>query len=174
MHREACQATRVRGDQSEGLLDLRMRCLDDRRRQVVALTRLLSDADASVVERSVSATMSLPPTLECANTRALSAGVAAPDGTVRAKVDALGDRLAEANALECAGQYARGLAVAEPALAAARATEYAPLIARLLLVSGLLENGTNDRDAAEPCCRRPPLRQSKRTRIWSPPTPGPC
>jgi hypothetical protein len=61
---------------------------------------------------------------------------------------------------------------AGPAPDASNTADTSP--ARLLLVSGLLENGTNDRDAAEPCCRRPPLRQSKRTRIWSPPTPGPC
>ncbi|MCA9687835.1 MAG: protein kinase, partial [Myxococcales bacterium] len=36
-HREACEATRVRGEQSDELLDLRMACLDDRKRAFAAL-----------------------------------------------------------------------------------------------------------------------------------------
>ena len=150
MHRDACEATRVRGEQSEALLDLRMRCLDDRRKQVDALARLLAEADGSVVDRSISATMSLPPTLDCANTRALSTEVPPPDTASRATIDALRDRLAESSALEYAGQYARGLAIAKPALEAARATAYAPIVARLLFVSGRLTYGANDFPAAEP------------------------
>jgi serine/threonine protein kinase len=150
MHRDTCEATRVRGEQSEALLDLRMRCLDDRRKQVDALVRVLAAADGSIVDRSISATMALPPTLDCANTQALAATVPPPDGAHRASVDALGDRLAESNALEYAGQYDRGLAIARPALEAARATGYAPLIDKLLLASGRLTLGANDLAAAEP------------------------
>ncbi len=36
-HREACRATRVRGEQSEALLDLRMQCLERSRRKIQAL-----------------------------------------------------------------------------------------------------------------------------------------
>jgi tetratricopeptide (TPR) repeat protein len=149
MHRDTCEATRVRGEQSEALLDLRMRCLDDHRKQVDALSQLLTTADDGVVDRSISATMSLPPTLDCTNTQALTAAVPAPDGAQRAAVDALNDRLAEANALEYAGQYDRGLDIARPALDAARATGYAPLISRLLLVSGRLNLGASDLASAE-------------------------
>jgi tetratricopeptide (TPR) repeat protein len=149
MHRNTCEATHVRGEQSEALLDLRMRCLDDRRKQVDALARVLADADGNVVDRSISATMALPPTLDCANTQALSATVPPPDGAHRASVDALGDRLAESNALEYAGQYDRGLAIARPALEAARATGYAPLVDKLLLATGRLALGANDLPGSE-------------------------
>ena len=149
MHRDTCEATRVRGEQSEALLDLRMRCLDDHRKQVDALSQLLTTADDGVVDRSISATMSLPPILDCTNTQALTAAVPAPDDAHRATVDALNDRLAESNALEYAGQYNRGLEIARPALDAARATGYAPLISKLLLVSGRLNLGASDLASAE-------------------------
>ena len=51
MRREACQATRVRGDQSEDLLDRRMFCLDQRLKEIGALTDLLTRADRQVVLR---------------------------------------------------------------------------------------------------------------------------
>lgn len=149
MHQDTCEATRVRGEQSEALLDLRMRCLDDRRKQVDALARVLAEADGTIVDRSISATMALPATVDCANTQALAATVPPPDSAHRASVEALGDRLAESNALEYAGQYDRGLAIARPALEAARATGYAPLIDKLLLASGRLALGTNDLAASE-------------------------
>src|ERR1019366_5436051 len=132
MHRDTCEATRVRGEQSEALLDLRMRCLDDRRKQVAALASLLADADTAIVDRAVSAALSLPPTSDCANTHALSSAVPLPGDKTAAMVASLGDRFAEASALDYAGQYARGLEVARAAVEAARTTGYTPLIAKLL------------------------------------------
>ena len=49
---EVCEATRVRGDQSEALMDLRIGCLDGKLRDVVALTEVLAQADADVVKNA--------------------------------------------------------------------------------------------------------------------------
>jgi tetratricopeptide (TPR) repeat protein len=149
-HRETCEATRVRGEQSEALLDRRMQCLDDRRRQVDALAKLLASADGAVVDKSIGAALSVPAVSGCANVAALGATVPPPADSVRATVDELRDRFAEASALDYAGQYAQGLALVRPTIDRARATSYAPLVARLLLVEGRLVYGTGDYAGAEP------------------------
>jgi tetratricopeptide (TPR) repeat protein len=150
MHKDTCEATRVRGEQSEQLLDLRMRCLDDRRGEVATLARLLETADGVIVDHAVTAALSLPGLDACANLRALSAQVplpAAPE--VRAQIDALRKRLAEVNALHYAGKYDQGLALVGPLLDEARPLAFEPLLARLLLVEGRLAAGVNDYPRAE-------------------------
>src|SRR5262249_14263757 len=52
-HTDACEATRVRGEQSGELLDMRMQCLDTRREELAALADLYSHADADLVRRAV-------------------------------------------------------------------------------------------------------------------------
>jgi hypothetical protein len=64
---DACEATRVRGDQSEALLDRRMACLDDRLRDVAALGQTFLAADASVVAKAVQAADALRPLRACAD-----------------------------------------------------------------------------------------------------------
>src|SRR5262249_47333043 len=54
MHKEACEATVVRHEQSEALLDLRMQCLDRRAAELRVLTNLLARGpDAELVDRAV-------------------------------------------------------------------------------------------------------------------------
>jgi tetratricopeptide (TPR) repeat protein len=48
--REACEATVVRGEQSESLMDLRMRCLDRRLERVDAALQAWSEADSRALE----------------------------------------------------------------------------------------------------------------------------
>jgi tetratricopeptide (TPR) repeat protein len=51
---EACVATRVRGDQSEALLDARVRCLDRRRTELAELVRVLGDQpEPKVIDRAI-------------------------------------------------------------------------------------------------------------------------
>ena len=54
--RTACEATRIRGEQTEAVMTLRMACLESRRQELAALTEVFSDADATVVEKAISAT----------------------------------------------------------------------------------------------------------------------
>jgi serine/threonine protein kinase len=71
MHTEACQATRVRGEQSDELLDLRMGCLQSRLEEMRALTDLFAQASARIVETSVEAANALTPLRGCADAVAL-------------------------------------------------------------------------------------------------------
>jgi hypothetical protein len=92
MHTEACEATRVRGEQSEELLDLRMECLARRLEETRALVEVLARADAPVVVRAAQAARSLSPLEGCANVAALRAPVA-PEASIRAQVEELRGRL---------------------------------------------------------------------------------
>jgi tetratricopeptide (TPR) repeat protein len=150
LHRATCEATRVRGEQSEALLDLRMRCLDDRRSEVATLARVLEGADGEIVDHAVSAALALPALDACADLRALSAQVplpAAPEA--RAHIARLSDRLAQANTLHETGKYSEGLEVARAAAVEVRALEFAPLTAKLLLAEGRLASSAGDFARAE-------------------------
>lgn len=133
MHREACEATRVRGEQSEDLLDRRMFCLDQRLREVDALVDLFAQADAQVVERSVAAARGLTPLGACADAVALKARVAPPRAPeLRARVDQVRTVVARVRALTEAGKHAEAAAQAERAVALARRVGYRPTEAEAL------------------------------------------
>jgi len=149
MHREACEATRVRGEQSEALLDRRMFCLDQRLRDAGALIDLFSHADGAVVEKSVAASADLPALASCADLSALNARVPPPtDPKVRQAVRKIGQEVAVARASAAAGRYAVGLDPARRAAAAAEKIAYPPLRAEALVVRGGLEERTEDFAAA--------------------------
>jgi tetratricopeptide (TPR) repeat protein len=154
MHEEACRATRVRGEQSEALLDRRMLCLAQRRVELKALVDVLARADAPVVERAAQASASLAPLSACADVTALMAPVAPPrDAAARASVEAVRARIAEANALNVAGKYRDGLPVATAAAAAAAQVDYPPVRAEALVALADLQNRTGDARAAEATLR---------------------
>jgi eukaryotic-like serine/threonine-protein kinase len=86
MHKEACEATRLRGEQSEELLDRRMLCLEQRRRELDELVKLLGDADDHLVRRArglVDKRSRLEP---CADGQGLLAGAEPADPAVRERV----------------------------------------------------------------------------------------
>src|SRR5581483_8535389 len=72
MFQEACEA-RLRGEQSETVMSLRMICLDGRLREVRALTRLLSEGDPQVLSKAVDAVNSLSGLSSCADVALLTA-----------------------------------------------------------------------------------------------------
>jgi tetratricopeptide (TPR) repeat protein len=142
MHTEACEATRLHGEQSEEVLDLRMQCLSARLEETRALTEVLEHADASVMDRAAQAVHGLSPIGTCADVRGLSAPVRLPqDRATRAKVEALRNRLARIKALELA-QARQGMAQIGPAVAEARQLGYGPVLAEALLRQGSLETRT--------------------------------
>ncbi len=150
MRTDACEATRVRAEQSEEVLELRVGCLEDRLRTVAALTKLFSVADTKVAERAVSAVQSLPPLETCSNVAALRAGVAPPRDTATATSAAeVRSIIAEASALERAGKYNEGLGVATTSVTRARALTYLPVEAEALHELGLIQGGRGDSKDAE-------------------------
>jgi eukaryotic-like serine/threonine-protein kinase len=139
-HREACEATRVRGEQSGEALDLRMECLGQRLREAGELVALFGAADVDVVERGAQAAQSLPSPALCARVEELRAPVRPPEGPdARGHVDWLRGGLARVGALEQVGRYAEGLEVARELAPAADAAGHAPLRAEARLVLARFE-----------------------------------
>ncbi|MFL5349659.1 MAG: tetratricopeptide repeat protein [Hyalangium sp.] len=132
MHTEACEATRVRGEQTEQLLSMRMVCLDRRRQDLGALANLLAEADAKVVERAVDAAAALPSLQPCQDIASLAEQPPLPaDPALRSTIEKLGERIAEVKALHDAGRYKAGVELARKLEPEVVATSYLPLQAEL-------------------------------------------
>jgi eukaryotic-like serine/threonine-protein kinase len=114
MHTGACEATRLRAEQSEALLDLRMDCLRRRLDEVKALTNVFARADAQVVGKAVEAAQGVAPLWGCADAASLTAPVKPPtDPASRAAVETQRTALAQVQALRDTGKYAEGLELAK-------------------------------------------------------------
>jgi pentatricopeptide repeat protein len=140
-HREACAATRIRGEQSEDLLDRRMSCLDQRFREAAALVDVFAQADPGVVKNAVNATGKLAGVEDCSDAAALMAPVPRPrDPRLRARIAAAEQRLARAQALSDAGRDAAALQDLDGVAGEARAVAYRPLEAKALYLKGYAQN----------------------------------
>jgi tetratricopeptide (TPR) repeat protein len=139
MRREACVATRVRGEQPEALLGRRMACLDRRLEGARATVDLLLHADAEVVRHAVRMTEALPRVAECADSAALLAPVAPPPPEAEAKVAAVRAQIDRAAALRGAGRFEEARRTAEAALGEAKGVGYGPLIAEAQLRAGIAQ-----------------------------------
>ena len=136
-HRDACIATRVRGDQSEAMLDLRVQCLDLRARAVSAVVRLFATADAELVDNALVAVQRLPDVAHCANRVALSsrASRAAALGPGDAEFEA---SFATLSALVAADRTTEAQAQLERTAEVAGAAKNAWFDARIAYVRGTL------------------------------------
>jgi serine/threonine protein kinase/tetratricopeptide (TPR) repeat protein len=149
-YREACEATQVRGEQSAEVLDLRMRCLQERLGGLRALTGVFSEANGEVVENAVSAANSLGALERCEDVPLLRSVVRPPDDpATRAQVAELKQQLAHLKALFDAGRWREGLKDGPGLVAAAKNVGYQPLIAETLALMGTLYLKANDSHAAE-------------------------
>ncbi len=143
---DACEATHVRKDQSEALLDRRMACLDQRRDEADATITVLGDRpDAGTLARAVDAVALLSGPADCADTARLDRAVTAPSGELAARISAVRGLLARARAIDLTGRYAEGQVVAEKAVLEAKAIAYAPLLADALVMRARLRRDAGER-----------------------------
>lgn len=144
-HVETCEATRVRGEQSTELLELRMACLDDRLLGMRSLGDALIAGGPDVAHGAVAAAVALEPLDGCANAVALTA-VARPPAApeARARIDRARGPLREAYAALGLGHSAR----AAELLAATSAQGFAPFDAERLLAIGRSRRTAGDFDGA--------------------------
>ena len=150
MRRQACEATRLRGEQSEDLLDRRMLCLDQHLQEAAAMVRLFGQADLQVVTKAADSVNKLPPVTACADLEALTAKVPPPrDPKLRARVEAVRAMVAEARALKLAGKLREALPRAGAAVEAARPIGYGPLTAEALFEYGFLQSLQGDFKGSE-------------------------
>ena len=149
MYSDSCSATRVRGDQSEELLELRMSCLDARLAGADVLVGLLERGDPAIAERLAQREV-LEPLAPCADRAALLEPIRPPkDAATRARVQALRDRIARAAATDRAGEYKAARVLATPLVPEARALGYGPVLADALDMLAALEDHESDFAAAE-------------------------
>jgi tetratricopeptide (TPR) repeat protein/tRNA A-37 threonylcarbamoyl transferase component Bud32 len=159
MHREACEATSVRHEQSEALLDLRMQCLERRRAELRALVELLSDkVDDDLAQQAPRLPQKLGAVTACADAEALRKRWPPPaTAAERERVAALRGRLAKVAVLRIAARMKPARPIAEAALAEARVLAYPPALAEALHLAGatsLKERALQlDADAIEAAAR---------------------
>jgi tetratricopeptide (TPR) repeat protein len=132
-HREACEATRVRGEQPDNVLALRMSCLDTRRKELGALSSLLSNADVATAMNAVELSSKLTSIRSCGDIAALTARVPPPaDPVTRGIVDSLRAKVAEAKVLADAAHYPAARTLLDDVMRAEAAVPYGPLHAEVL------------------------------------------
>ena len=149
MNRSACEATRLRGQQSEELLDLRMQCLAERRQEMSVVASALASADSDTAQRSLKIVQSLSSIDDCANARLLKEPVKPPaDPAQRARVQALRDRIAHARGLDDAGKFAESFGELGAVVAEAQSLLYLPLEAEARYEFGRAQSHRGDDKAA--------------------------
>jgi tetratricopeptide (TPR) repeat protein/predicted Ser/Thr protein kinase len=147
---EACQATRVRAEQSAEVLDLRMDCLNRNLRELHALTDLFVGADREVVMSAVSAASNLGDLARCDDVAALRAVVPPPrDAETRARVEVLRGRVAAMKALVETGKDPAALSLGQGLLPELRQLGYDPLLADALLLLGYSHRNVGAAAASE-------------------------
>lgn len=102
---DACEATRVRGEQSDEMFTLRTRCLHGRLRSFAALTGRFATLDAKSVLRAPSAASHLPSIEACADPELLTAQLTPPPPEIEDEVEGVREQLASIQASEELGQY---------------------------------------------------------------------
>lgn len=143
---EACDATHERGEQSEALLDLRLRCLDQRLAEASALIDVFDDADPELVAHAPEAVAGLSPISVCAEVDRLRSRVPLPLGReANERVTQAQAALAQAEAAEVTGRWADGIALATKALSLAREAAYRPAEAEATLLLASLTSSSGDR-----------------------------
>ncbi|HTQ48178.1 MAG TPA: hypothetical protein VMI75_35725, partial [Polyangiaceae bacterium] len=106
MRTQACEATRVRGVQSDEALDLRTACLDQRRTELETTVSLLASADAKLVDHAVTTVQALTALDRCADVASLRAPFAEPrDPDARRSAEDVRGRIARATALSHAQHF---------------------------------------------------------------------
>ncbi len=129
-HQEACLATRIRGEQSDQVLTLRMGCLQQRLDSMAAITDLFARADASTVGKAKQLLDGLPRLETCSDVTRLTARLPPPeDPQAAAEVERIRKELIRSRVLAEAGRIKESGELARPALAAAQKLDHPPVIA---------------------------------------------
>jgi tetratricopeptide (TPR) repeat protein len=140
MHRDTCEATMVREEQSSELLDLRMACLNERRTEFAGLIDSFQHADAQLVERAIDATSELRGLTRCADRTQLLVAFPLPeDATQRQAIKALREDLAVARSRLAAGELTQVRDAVPSYVALSEQVEYPSLQAESLLLRGAVE-----------------------------------
>ena len=148
-NRDACEDSVVRHVQSNELLDRRMECLGQARRELAALVSLLGTPDGTTVDRATLAAAGVGDVEACGDVAAMRERVPPPRDRARtAEVERLRDELARLEAFRRLGRMKDGLALADDLVPAARQLGYPPFIASALYLAAWFTDYAGDFDRA--------------------------
>ena len=150
---DACEATNLRGEQSDHIFTLRSACLAQALAEGDALVAAYANVDRDSIEHVAGAIDALPSLAECANVRALLAPVPLPTGRDAAAVAAVTQEIAVARALRDAAMWPQARAAASKAVESARTLDHPPTRAAALYARGEAEEGTGAEKEAEATLR---------------------
>jgi len=146
---ESCEATRVRGEQTEDVMTLRQDCLDQRLAELYAVTQLLASAEGIVVDKGDKVVWELEPVTRCSNVAALREP-RRPPPELRDKIVALETKLADAKAQLIAGRYLPAMVATQAAAAESEKLGYDTIAAEAYMArAGALIATGNSEDAAK-------------------------
>jgi tetratricopeptide (TPR) repeat protein len=133
VHRQASEATLLRGEQTVSTLNARLDCLDAERDELGSLVSILARADESVAKHALFAIYDLPPARTCLDPkRAQAVIVASREPELRARQMEVQHASDEVGALRLSGKIREALALATRTLPLARAVPDAHAEAALL------------------------------------------
>jgi tetratricopeptide (TPR) repeat protein/predicted Ser/Thr protein kinase len=148
-HRDACEASHVRHEQSAALLDARMACLGRARLEIAELVSLLRQPDADALDRAVDAAGSLGDVTACADVIALRDAVPPPrEPAIARAVEGLRGEVARLTALGLLGRVREGAALGRAVIERAREVGYAPVLAAALEQGSRFEQRVGHADLA--------------------------
>ena len=148
MSTEACEATKIRGEQSKSMLARRRACLDRTTIELDAVVSTLATTDRRIVDRAHVLTDGLRPMSQCADIEALTNEVAPPLEELDAMKTAW-FQLAKARAETRAGRPEAAWAALEAARAGLRSVEHGPIQTEAMLVEALVREVQGNHGAAE-------------------------
>jgi tetratricopeptide (TPR) repeat protein/tRNA A-37 threonylcarbamoyl transferase component Bud32 len=152
-HTQACEATRVYGEQSEELLDRRMSCLAERRSELAAVTAALVAGGDETIDGVDELLSVIAPISSCDDVPQLERGLAAPPIEIREQVEQLRADLAT---LEVQRRSAADVDLHERAaklVAQAETLGHEPVLVEALHLQATLLEGAGQFEAALPVAR---------------------
>ncbi len=145
MRADSCEATRVRGEQSEEVMTLRTGCLDSKLREFKTLLELYATPDTRMLATAAEASQKLGDIHACGDVQQLLAPVKPPaDAATRERVQGVRDELAETNALYNAGKSQLAMQRLQTALQESTQLAYGPVKAEVLLRLAVMHDRLGD------------------------------
>ncbi|NTX11447.1 serine/threonine protein kinase [Myxococcus sp. CA056] len=148
--KQACEATRIHGRQTEGMFERQLLCLDQRRKDVSALVEVLASADTTVVQNAARAVSRLEDLARCSDVQALTSPRPLPkDLETRQRLEALQKEFATVRARLHAGQLKSALELASTLPARMEGLDYPPAHVEMLNVLAHSQAGLQPRDSVK-------------------------
>jgi tRNA A-37 threonylcarbamoyl transferase component Bud32/tetratricopeptide (TPR) repeat protein len=148
VHREACEATWHRGEQSTIALDHRMACLDRRLEALRSTVEILRDGGATLLPRGVDIVLALPGVHGCSGGTSGAVDLEPYEGASAAEARTLRQRIDRVRVRAAASQYGHAIPEAQVVVDEARSLGSEALLAEALLAQARVHDDLGEAEAA--------------------------